>query len=93
MIIDIDDLIWDGYNSEHIKKHDVIQSEIYQACREQLKILLVKKGRILLIGKSKKKRLLSIVLDLIKNNDYYVVSARDSSRIGRRLINEKNNKK
>jgi len=46
-----------------------------------------------LIGKSKKKRLLSIVLDLIKNNDYYVVSARDSSRIERRLINEKNNKK
>lgn len=86
MIIDIDDLIWDGYNTTHIKKHDVNQSEIYQACRVQIKILLVKKDRILLIGKTVNDRLLSIVLDLIKNNDYYVVSARDCSRKERKLI-------
>lgn len=93
MILDIDDLIWDGFNTSHIKKHDVNQSEIYQACRIQLKILLVKNNRILLIGLTKTNRLLSIILDLVKNKSYYVVSARDSSRVERRLINEKSNKK
>ncbi|MBI2430947.1 MAG: hypothetical protein HYV39_02955 [Candidatus Levybacteria bacterium] len=91
MVVDIDELIWDQVNTEHIKKHEVNQAELYQACRIQLKVLLVKKNRILLIGKTKTNRLLSIVLDLVDNNNYYVVSARDSSRKERRLVNEEIN--
>lgn len=78
-----------AFNLNHIKKHKVSKPEVAQACKNNKLVLSAKQSRLLLIGQTKKKRILSIVLDKIKKGKYYVVTARSSSRKERKLINDK----
>lgn len=84
--MELDSLIWDKFNSFHIKKHKVSKNEIYEACINQRVTLQAKNNRILLIGKTNKNRTLSIVLAKVNHNNYYLVTARDSSKKERKLI-------
>lgn len=43
--MELDELVWDDFNSEHISKHNVTQTEVVEACRNQLFVLGSYKGR------------------------------------------------
>ncbi len=92
-MIVINELIWDEFNLNHIQKHNVTQLEIVEASQKVKSILEGNLGRLVVIGKTKNKRLITFILDKKGKDNYYLVTARDTSRVERRIINEKNNKK
>ena len=92
-MIVINELVWDEYNLNHIQKHDVAQLEIVEASQKIKSVLGGKKDRLLVVGVTKKNRTITFILEKKGENKYYLVTARDTSRVERRLINEKNSKK
>lgn len=80
-----DELVWDDWNSQHIKKHDVTKLEIEEALLQKVQARKGNKGRLIIFGKSKKKRLLAIVIKKTTKG-YYIFSARDASRKERKYI-------
>ena len=83
-------LAWDEWNREHIKKHDVSEKEVCQAFKAKKVIIESYKGRLIVVGKTNKSRLLTIILSFEKQKNAYVVSARDSSKKERKIYNDKN---
>ena len=81
-------LIWDEWNREHIKKHKVSAIEVEQAFNNKVAVLQSYKGREVILGVTKKKRLLTLVLSFEKQRDAYVVSARDMSAKERKIYHE-----
>jgi len=81
-------LIWDEFNTEHIKKHNVIKGEAEDVPKNMLAHKIGKKGRYIAIGRSGS-RLLSLVLNRKDTGVYYVVTARDASKKERREIYDK----
>lgn len=92
-MIVINELIWDEFNLNHIQKHDVTQLEIIEASQKIKLILESKFKRLAVIGKTKNNRLITFILDKKDKDNYYLVTARDTSRAERRTLNEKSNKK
>lgn len=86
--MELKELVWDDFNSKHILKHKVKKVEIEEACENRKLVFSAKNRRLLLIGKTNKGRILSIVLAKVKPNVYYIVTARDSSRKERKLAND-----
>ena len=81
-------LVWDVWNTEHIKKHNVTVEEveeIYKSPKITKKTYL---NRTLILGKTKKNRFLTIVVSTEKQIAPYVISARDMSKKERRYYNE-----
>lgn len=83
-------LVWDDWNKEHLKKHKVSVREVKQAFKAKEIVQESYKGRLIVIGRTKKSRILTIVLSLEKQKNAYVVSARDSNKKERKIYNEKN---
>lgn len=81
-------LVWDSWNKEHFKKHKVSVGEVEQVFKAKGIVQESYKGRLIIVGRSKKSRLLTIVLSFEKQKDAYVVSARDSSKKERKIYNE-----
>lgn len=81
-------LIWDEWNKEHIKKHNVTVSEIEEVFRSTKITKQSYLNRILILGKTKKNRLLTVVISTEKQESPYVVSARDMSKKERRYYYE-----
>jgi len=79
----VSQLIWDDWNINHIKKHNVKSSEVEKTLSFKTKTLKSYKGRFLVLGRCGE-RLLTIVIAQEKNNKYYVVTARDMSKKERR---------
>jgi uncharacterized DUF497 family protein len=77
--IKVSQLIWDRWNTEHIKKHNVTKAEVEKAVANAKTHMLVKQGRILLIGRVGK-RILSVILNQEEKHSYYVVTARDAAK-------------
>ena len=92
-MIVINELIWDEFNLNHIQKHDVTQLEIVEACQKIKLILESKFKRLAVVGKTKNNRLITFILDKKDKDSYYLVTARDTSRTERRMLNEKVSKK
>lgn len=86
--IKIKELIWDEYNVEHIKKHNVTVIEASEAVKNFITHKGGKKGRYIAIGRSGV-RLISLVVKRVSSGVYYPVSVRDSSKKERREIYEK----
>lgn len=86
-MIKIKRLVWDSWNTQHIKKHSVLKFEVEQAVEKSIRVFQTYNKRLLLIGKTNKHRLLTVILVFIKKGYYYVVTARDTSKKERRLIN------
>lgn len=89
--IKIEQLIWDEWNVEHIKKHNVTQKEIEEAV---VSVVTHKKGysrRILLIGRTGT-RIVSVVISKETMDRYYIVTARDADKKERKLVYEKEKK-
>ncbi|EKE05738.1 MAG: hypothetical protein ACD_19C00182G0066 [uncultured bacterium] len=85
-------LIWDTWNLEHIKKHNVSKYEVEIAFKSKDLLIESYRGRILIIGRSKRGRILTISISFEKQKDGYVVSARDSSKKERELYYDEINK-
>ena len=81
-------LVWDKWNLEHIKKHNVSKYEVEVAFKNKELLTESYKGRILIISRTKKGRILTIALSFEKQKDAYLVSARDSSKKERGKYNE-----
>lgn len=89
MLYNIKELIWDDWNREHIKKHQVSVNEVEEGCNQQIKSFKSYKERLIILGKTQNSRLLTLVLTKKSRGVYYLVTARDMSRKERRFINEK----
>lgn len=78
-------LIWDAWNVAHIARHDVAPDEVEEVCHSKHVTRQGKKGRLLVVGPTKAKRVLIIVLDPEEDvGVYYPVTARPASRVERR---------
>ncbi len=86
--IKLEQLVWDSWNIEHIKKHNVTQSEVEQALSQLLAYRQGYQKRIILIGRSGK-RILALVVTQKDSHSYYVITARDADKKERQMIYEK----
>ncbi len=78
--LNISELVWDEFNSEHILKHGVTMGEVYEACQNVLHTSEAKYGRISVIALTKSGRYLTIILAHKRYDCYYPVSVRDSNK-------------
>ena len=85
-MIKIRQLIWDDWNVKHISSHKVSPREVEEACKLIKKIFKTYKERLIILGKTKKGRLITVVLAKESKGKYYVVTARDISKKERRLL-------
>lgn len=82
-------LKWDEWNKRHILKHRVTKAEVEEACQSDFVIFDGKKGRLLIVGLTNKKRFLAVVLDPEPEAGvYYPVTARVADRKERRRYRE-----
>jgi uncharacterized DUF497 family protein len=75
-------LIWDDWNKKHITKHNIEISEIEEVFQGKHKTKISYRKRILIIGYTKKRRRLAIVLSPEDKNliayekgTYYIITA------------------
>lgn len=78
-------LIWDQYNIEHIKKHNVTVQEAEEAVKNFIAHKKGKSGRYIAMGRSGT-RLISLVISRVTIGVYYLTTARDSSKKERKEI-------
>ena len=86
--ITADALTWDGRNTAHIKRHDVVPDEVEEVCNGRFVVLQGYAGRFIIVGLTLADRMLSVVLAPRYHQGYYVVTARPASRRERRLYRE-----
>ena len=79
-MLEIEKLIWDNWNKNHIARHGVSSDEVEEACHIPHAIRETYKNRLMLIGITKKNRILAIVLEKEAEKSYYVVTARTANR-------------
>ena len=89
MDIIIGELIIEEDRPEHISKHKVTIVEVLEIVNGDYVYIDGKLGRWLLIGKTKKKRFLTVVIgERNKKNAYGLVTARPSNKEERSFYNE-----
>lgn len=77
------DLVWDEWNIEHITKHNVTRVEVEEIFTRTVRAKKSYKRRLMVFGKTKRERLLAVVLER-EDSGYYVLSSRNASRKERR---------
>ncbi len=89
MDIIVDELIIEEDREKHIAKHKVTIKEVVQIIEGDYVYIQGKENRWLLIGKTKKRRFLTIVVgERNKKNTYGLVTARPASREERSFYKE-----
>lgn len=86
----IEKLTWNKWNIEHIKKHKVTKTEIDWVYKTRNIKVQSHTNRVIILGKTKERRLLSIVVSYTNPEKPYVVSARDMSRKEKRIYDLQN---
>jgi uncharacterized DUF497 family protein len=83
-------LRWDDWNIAHIARHRVTPEEVEQVCHGHFVLLRGKKGRVIIVGPTHRRRLLAVVLEPEPEEEgvYYPVTARPAARKERRLYQE-----
>ena len=84
----IKELVWDAYNIEHIKKHNVTVQEVEIVAQNLIAHEKAKEGRYSVFGRVGS-RLLTIIVRRERNGVYYLVTARDSAKKERKNVYEK----
>lgn len=82
------EMVWDAWNVEHIKKHNVTPEEIAVSLRNTAYHKHVHSGRYLAVGRAAK-RIITVILRRKKLTTYYIVTARDANKKERRDLYEK----
>ncbi len=83
--------MWDSYNIEHIKKHNVRKEEVVVCIRNLVYHRRAHSGRYLSVGRSGK-RIITVILRWQKLSTYYLITARDANKKERRDLYEKEEK-
>lgn len=79
-------LIWDEWTVAHIARHEVTPDEAIEVCFGDPITLEGHTGRLLLIGPTKAKRMLTVVVDPEEEEGVYtIVTARPAARKERRI--------
>ena len=81
-------LVFDEYNLEHIKKHNVTREEVKEIGKNFLYHRKTHTGRYLAVGRADK-RIITLVIRRISSGKYYIVTARDASKKERQDVYEK----
>lgn len=81
-------LVFDEYNLEHIRKHNVTREEIEKIGKNFLYHRKTHTGRHFAVGRTGK-RIITLVIRRISVGKYYLVTARDASKKERRDLYEK----
>ncbi len=79
-MVEVKKLVWDEFNVEHIGRHGVTKDEVEEICISEYVTLETYKFRIMLFGKTRAGRTITVVLALKSESVYYPVTARLSSR-------------
>lgn len=81
-MIKIKGLFWYDWNKQHIAKHGVSSEKVEEVCHGNYDIVESYRKRLLIAGKTKKRRLLAIVLspedrnlEFYGNGIYYPITA------------------
>ena len=82
--MEIDRLIWDPGNIAHIARHEVTLREVEEVRNGRFVTRRSYANRIMITGPTDSNRVLSVVLEPVGDNTYYVVTARPASRRERR---------
>lgn len=83
-MIKVTSLVWDEFNSRHIRSHGVTIAEVEEASQSKIKVKKTYEGRFLVFGRTKNNKLLTLVVAPTAKDSYYVVTARSMSRKERR---------
>lgn len=83
-MIKVDSLVWDEFNSQHIRLHGVTIVEAEEAAQSKIKVKKTYGERLLVFGKTKNNKPLILVVAPTGKDSYYVVTARSMSRKERR---------
>jgi len=79
-VINVNKLVWDAWNVEHIARHNVIPEEVEQVCHIDPIVQSGKKGRLLVFGPTKVGRMLAVILDPeAETGVYYPITAYSAS--------------
>ena len=79
-MITIRKLLWDSKNVSHIARHNVIPEEVEAVCHGSPLVLVgQQKKRLILVGPTEEKRILTVVLQTRGYGVYYPVTAYDAS--------------
>lgn len=81
-------LRWDEWNIAHINRHNLVPEEVEETCNDDPLVQAGKKGRKLVIGPTKKNRMITVILDPEGYGKYYPVTARDASRKEKKLYKQ-----
>lgn len=85
-------IIWEEWNIEHIKKHNVVPSEVAEVGRSLIYHQKTRKERYIAIGRSGT-RIITLILSRKATGSYYLVTARDSNKKERRKAYDKEKRK
>ncbi len=80
-VVQVDKLIWEIWNIQHISKHNVSPDEVEEVCHSKFVTRESYKERILIIGKCEERRYLTIILSpQSARGVYYPITARVATR-------------
>jgi uncharacterized DUF497 family protein len=84
---EIERLVWDVWNTEHIATHAVARNEVEEAVSSDTVARATYKNRFLVLGWTRSGRLLAVVIGPVPGQPgaYYTFSARPASRSERRF--------
>ena len=85
---DILRLIWDDWNIAHIARHAVVPEEVEQVCQGLPMFSETYGDRLRVVGPTRRRRMLTIILAPKEAGFYYPVTARPASRKERRRYQE-----
>lgn len=92
-MIRVKKLLWDKWNLEHIKKHNVSKDEVKKAGKNILFSVKTYNNRLRTVSRVGK-RLISLILSpQAEKGVYYPITARDASKNERKTIYEIEQKK
>src|SRR5437660_1435178 len=91
--IQINRLIWDDWNRQHIAEHNVTPLEVEEVCQGDHIDYMSYDGRFQIIGETQQKRLLTVILDPEpEEGEFYPVTAYDASKKARRVYTQEKEK-
>lgn len=87
-MIEIEQLLWDSFNSQHILKHGLSKAEVEEVCfSNPISSISAHTQRLRVIGRTAQGKVVTIILAHKGAKTYYVLTARPASRKERDYLN------
>lgn len=75
-VINVNELIWDKWNIDHVARHKVVPTEVEEVCHSDFILEKSYKDRLKITGKTLAGKLLIVILDEERKGVYYPITAR-----------------